>query len=428
MSIVGADKDVAEDVMEVFRAFDLNGDGKIGREELEAVLKTLDPKSWDESALDKLLSQADTNGDGTLQVTEFWAWLSTTGKDSGIDFDTLVEQDRVKRATRASQRQKKIDARDQAAAEVELKKQRAAEREAGGRFNKSAFIEERVAAGVSREVASGLFNKFDSDADGDIDTKEMKRLAAAEVNSAFQVKDLFRQSAAPKEGKLSKDNCDEQAMDQLMNTFKSWDADGNGVITCEELASIVRVLNPNMSDKVIEAMVKEADTSEDGEIDLEEFVVWLSGGVPKKKKAQEERKARIAATLHQQRSEEARRRGLQKQFEDVQHKALEGFMKAKKLVNKHTCYNLNHGPLCTKCREDRHIWVCHGCGFVSYFGSCVNGCSSTDFGWTCITDKCKGKRCGCKKDDSFWKRKGFAQDVDLLDHGLDALLEHAAKD
>merc|ERR1712232_237856 len=112
-------------------------------------------------------------------------------------------------------------------AEKELKRQKDAEAKAGGRHAKSKFIEDRVAIGIKKEVAVGMFNNFDEDVDGVIDTKELKRMAAAEANSAFQVKDLFKQSVAPEEGVLTKDNIDEQSFGQLLATFKSWDADGN---------------------------------------------------------------------------------------------------------------------------------------------------------------------------------------------------------
>ena len=66
------------------------------------------------------------------------------------------------------------------------------------------------------------------------------------------------------------------------------------------------------------------------------------------------------------------------------------------------------------------IWLCHQCGYVSYYDTCVNGCpwggQHGDTGWSCLGGKCTKKGCGCKKPASFWKRKGFVMDMATLWH------------
>lgn len=59
------------DLLSTFRLFDRNGDGTIAREELEMVLKLLDPQMWTDANVDKLLEGADANGDGLVQYEEF---------------------------------------------------------------------------------------------------------------------------------------------------------------------------------------------------------------------------------------------------------------------------------------------------------------------------------------------------------------------
>eukprot|EP00747_Dinoflagellata_sp_TGD_P029771 gnl/TRDRNA2_/TRDRNA2_134161_c0_seq1.p1 gnl/TRDRNA2_/TRDRNA2_134161_c0~~gnl/TRDRNA2_/TRDRNA2_134161_c0_seq1.p1 ORF type:complete len:547 (-),score=156.39 gnl/TRDRNA2_/TRDRNA2_134161_c0_seq1:180-1820(-) len=65
----------SEKTVQAFRRFDTNKDGVITKDELAAVLKNLDPKSWDDKKINTLLSAADTNKDGKIQYEEFVKWL-----------------------------------------------------------------------------------------------------------------------------------------------------------------------------------------------------------------------------------------------------------------------------------------------------------------------------------------------------------------
>ncbi|CAJ1328670.1 unnamed protein product [Effrenium voratum] len=62
-------------VLAAFKKFDKDKTGSISREELAAVLQTLDPVEWDNDAIDHLLTQADSSGDGELQIQEFVSWV-----------------------------------------------------------------------------------------------------------------------------------------------------------------------------------------------------------------------------------------------------------------------------------------------------------------------------------------------------------------
>jgi len=70
---------MAAKCVEVFRRFDLDGDGVISKNELGRVLKALDSKQWNDENIDVLLSAADTNKDGMLQYEEFVNWLNGSG-------------------------------------------------------------------------------------------------------------------------------------------------------------------------------------------------------------------------------------------------------------------------------------------------------------------------------------------------------------
>eukprot|EP00929_Paragymnodinium_shiwhaense_P008642 TRINITY_DN11259_c0_g1_i1.p1 TRINITY_DN11259_c0_g1~~TRINITY_DN11259_c0_g1_i1.p1 ORF type:complete len:659 (+),score=237.32 TRINITY_DN11259_c0_g1_i1:80-2056(+) len=71
---------------------------------------------------------------------------------------------------------------------------------------------------------------------------------------------------------------------QILECFKRFDVDGDGIITRSELAKLFQSIDPDHWDNAkIESLMQCADTNSDGNIDYEEFVAWLAGDVEKKK-------------------------------------------------------------------------------------------------------------------------------------------------
>mmetsp|Transcript_127121 Transcript_127121/g.179455 ORF Transcript_127121/g.179455 Transcript_127121/m.179455 type:complete len:81 (+) Transcript_127121:1-243(+) len=62
------------------------------------------------------------------------------------------------------------------------------------------------------------------------------------------------------------------AEDEMMEAFKVFDADGNGMISADELRQIMANLGEELTEEEVEEMVREADIDGDGEINYEEFV------------------------------------------------------------------------------------------------------------------------------------------------------------
>ncbi|CAK9007883.1 unnamed protein product [Durusdinium trenchii] len=62
-------------VLNAFKRFDQDGSGCISREELGTVLQSLNPDDWDSERIDELLAEADSSGDGKLQIQEFLKWI-----------------------------------------------------------------------------------------------------------------------------------------------------------------------------------------------------------------------------------------------------------------------------------------------------------------------------------------------------------------
>merc|ERR1712048_973610 len=103
---------------------------------------------------------------------------------------------------------------------------------------------------------------------------------------------------APEDGKLYADS----QMREIVSTFRSWDKDGDGTITCDELSRVLRTLNPSLGEKSTSLLMTEIDLNGDGVVDIHEFVTWLSGENKKKKKKmkkklKKEQEARIALAM-----------------------------------------------------------------------------------------------------------------------------------
>lgn len=419
--------DLGEEVKLLFKTFDRDNNGSISKDELRRLLQHIDGSQWSPEEVEKLLLGIDSNGDGELQFTEFWAWIAGhgTSNESSMKASLLthaIAEDKVRFEQGQEAAADRASAEEQRAQQEAVQKRKDAEWEAGERIGRKEFVEARVDVGLSKHVASTMFAKADEDKDGQIDRQELGWLATEQATTVGQIKGIFKESH-----EVAGNGSDDGVMQEIVNTFSAWDKDGDGTVSTEELIRVIRALNPKLGQITAEAMVKQADTNGDGFIDVREFVGWISGVNPKKKKAKEIREAKMARATHIKRSSEAKDLGVQGDLEEFLHRSYPSVAQRKKI---HTvCGTLNKGPgakqLCVSCKN-RHAWLCHGCGFVSYYDECVNECSFGTVGWTCLQGECK-KKCGCKKKPDWWQRKGFLQDLDALSHDVKRLLEPPAE-
>lgn len=68
-------------VLDLFRILDTNGDGSIDREELSYILYMLDSAVWSSKKLDRLFKIADVNRDGKIDYREFCSWVFGFGRE-----------------------------------------------------------------------------------------------------------------------------------------------------------------------------------------------------------------------------------------------------------------------------------------------------------------------------------------------------------
>jgi calmodulin len=64
----------------------------------------------------------------------------------------------------------------------------------------------------------------------------------------------------------------ENAEEEMIEAFKVFDSDGNGMISSDELRQIMENLGEKLSKEEVDEMVKEADIDGDGQINYQEFV------------------------------------------------------------------------------------------------------------------------------------------------------------
>ena len=69
-----------------------------------------------------------------------------------------------------------------------------------------------------------------------------------------------------------KKNNEEDTEVEIINAFRVFDTESNGLISNQNLAHIIRTLGETLTDKEIEEIISEADVDGDGFINYEEFV------------------------------------------------------------------------------------------------------------------------------------------------------------
>lgn len=127
------------------------------------------------------------------------------------------------------------------------------------------------------------FQIFDKDGDGLITTKELGTVmrSLGQNLSEDELKTMIEEVDTDKSGtidfqeflglmawKMKETDIEEE----LIEAFKVFDRDGNGLISAHELRFVMSTSGEQLTDEDIEEMIREADENGDGYIDYEEFV------------------------------------------------------------------------------------------------------------------------------------------------------------
>ncbi|KAL2270086.1 hypothetical protein VTJ83DRAFT_2270 [Remersonia thermophila] len=127
-----------------------------------------------------------------------------------------------------------------------------------------------------------VFSVFDKDGTGDITADELGEvMRELGLNpTASELRDLVNEADLNNDGVISFEEFlalmshsanEQDAEQELLNAFKTFDKDGSGTISTEELRSVLKSLGENLTDAELDEMIKLADHNGDGQIDYAEF-------------------------------------------------------------------------------------------------------------------------------------------------------------
>lgn len=141
---------------------------------------------------------------------------------------------------------------------------------------------EEVSAAKLKEYRDA-FDMFDRDRDGSITSKELSNvmrnlvrdISDAEIKQIIQEVDIDGNGIIDFEEfvvMMNKRNKESDAEEEVINAFRVFDTDCDGIISSSELRHVMTTLGDKLTDDEVNEMIKEADIDNNGLIYYEEFV------------------------------------------------------------------------------------------------------------------------------------------------------------
>ncbi len=128
-----------------------------------------------------------------------------------------------------------------------------------------------------------VFDLFDKDKDGAITTKELgyvMRALGADITQT-ELQEMINKIDQNSSGKIEfkeflelfvKKLKDPDTEEDLIEAFKIFDKNGNGIISAAELKLVMTTYGERLTEEEANEMIKEADTDGDGFINYHEFI------------------------------------------------------------------------------------------------------------------------------------------------------------
>ena len=232
-------KDI-NDLINAFKSFDTNGDGSISQQELSAGMRNM-RMSFSNEETNAIFAAADINQDGEIAYTEFVSLMIPTAGNALAKF-----------------------------------------RKSFGNANN----------------AKAAFSKFDSDGDAEITFDELRNGMGSNFNDN-EIRSVFALGDTDQDGTISYLEFAKlmipNSMDILSKfwkcfrdakvirqAFKSFDVDGDGKITKQEVAQGMNKSNRDFTMEDIELLFNLADKDGDGQIDFTEFALIMTPSAPER--------------------------------------------------------------------------------------------------------------------------------------------------
>ena len=145
------------------------------------------------------------------------------------------------------------------------------------------MYEEEYITDQQRKDFQDIFDQFDKDKDGKISAKELETamVSMGQNPTNEEIKEMMEEADLNKDGKIdfeeflslmTRNSPETQTEDEVINAFRVFDKEGNGLISSAELKHIMMTIGDKMTEEEADEMVNEADIDEDGMINYEEFV------------------------------------------------------------------------------------------------------------------------------------------------------------
>lgn len=252
-----------EEIYEAFKAFDLDKNNFIGAAEIRHILINIGEQVTDEE-VDEMIRMVDKDGDGQVSWEEFYAMVtggkappahvgqgSRPGTADGklvVPTGQNVVQQRNAKKTALEEFARDNNLKPESVKKA-YKRFQAADKDKSGLIDYTEFCE--VLQVDPSPQCEGVFQLYDYDKTGQIDAREF--LIA-----------VSNYTGAGKE-------------DKLKFAFMAFDGEGNGVITKAELLKILKANHMASSDAEVarkaDTIMSQADKDGDGVITFDEFVI-----------------------------------------------------------------------------------------------------------------------------------------------------------
>ncbi|KAL4237342.1 hypothetical protein ACF0H5_002060 [Mactra antiquata] len=257
-----------DDIREAFKVFDTEGKGYISSVELRNVMSNLGEKITDEE-VDEMMREADMDGDGTIDYEEYKEAFSLFDKD-GDGTITTKELGTVMRSL------------GQNPTEAELEDMiREVDADDSGTIDFAEFISmmarNQKNADPDEEMREA-FRVFDKDGNGVISAAELRHVMTnlGEKLTDEEVDEMVREADSDGDGQIDYEAEKYYFIPEFKEAFSLFDKDGDGTITTKELGTVMRSLGQNPTEAELQDMINEVDADGNGTIDFPEFLTMMS--------------------------------------------------------------------------------------------------------------------------------------------------------
>ena len=131
-----------------------------------------------------------------------------------------------------------------------------------------------------------IFDLFDKNGDGSISSTELDNLlrALGAKPTPEEIQEMINEVDKDNSGRIefneflelySRKMNEPETEEDLIEAFRIFDRDGNGLITRDELRHVMTTLGEKLTEEEADEMLRQADINQDGYINIEEFIKFL---------------------------------------------------------------------------------------------------------------------------------------------------------